>query len=147
MIDNLDTIRVFNSLKNEFPKVKDIFSVESDYGGSIETFIFDEGGETQFYLTKQDQNQYIPTILSYHALQKIIHIIEPFDKTTHLIHIDRSTNLIELDNNTFKLIELKPLRSKITDTTWEPVIQVLKDLKLQLNLLNYTYNGIFTDLK
>ncbi len=87
MIDNLDTIRIFNSLKEEFPTVKDIYSLESDLGGSLESIIFEEGGETQFYLTKEDQVNYVPTILAYYTLQQIIHIIEPFDKATHLLHI------------------------------------------------------------
>lgn len=147
MIDNLDTIRIFNSLKEEFPTVKDIYSLESDLGGSLESIIFEEGGETQFYLTKEDQVNYVPTILAYYTLQQIIHIIEPFDKATHLLHIDRSTTLIKFENTDFYILELQPLRSKMTDPKWEPVITVINGLISQLKSLNYTYKGKFTDPK
>lgn len=140
-MDNRDTIRVFNSLKEGFPEIEDIFSTESELSGSLETFIFKEGGEVQFYLTAEDQEIYIPKVISYYALSQIMHIFDQFDKSDHNMDIDRSTKLIEVEDNGFYLKELIPTRGAKDTEAWEPIWDIIKVLKSNLESLNYAYLG------
>lgn len=130
---------MFNSLKDNFPRVKSIISQHSELGGSMETLILEEGGELQFYLTENDRDYYIPKIISYYAISQIMHLLDPLDKADYNMNLDRSCDIITVEDTNYFITDIKVTRGDTNDSIWDPVWDIIKVLKSNMNDLNYTY--------